>query len=213
MQFRLCCVRHRVFISRAVRTRVFLACALACCEGLRLILSFPGSYMFFCSGSASNASLRPSVDLTHPIPGCCECRSTSAFDHRCYLGAVSSFALIKLVNRLPRIRVVQCVRSIAPAISLGAVQAILKFGAIQLRDPRHFPPSNSALSVSISRSGVLFSCTLGRSFLYHNGDLPGLRSNRFMPAVSLDVCANASIIRRFLQVVPALQFAYIMAST
>ncbi len=210
--FRLCCVQCRIFISRAAQTGMFLACTLACHEGLRLILFFPGSYVFLCFESASNVSLRPSADLTHPILRCCGCRSASAFDRRCYLGVVSSFALVGLANRLPRVRVVQHVHPIAPAVPLGAVQAVCKFGAIQVHDLRYFPPSDSALSVSVSGSGFLLSCTLGRSFPYCNSDLSRLRSKQFTPAISLGVCTHTSVIRRFLQVAPALQFTYVAAS-
>ncbi len=47
VQFRFCCIQRHVFITRAVRTRVFLVFALACREGLRLIIFFPGSYVSF----------------------------------------------------------------------------------------------------------------------------------------------------------------------
>ncbi len=59
----------------------------------------------------------------------------------------------------------------------------------------------------------LFPARWAAHFSYRNGDLPGLRFSQFTPAVSLGVCAHTSVIRRFLQVAPALRFAYIAALT
>ncbi len=89
----LYCVRRRVLIFPCrANARVPDLCPHLLQRLAPSFIFVPPDSTFFCSGFASSVSLRLSTDLTHPISGCRGCHFASAFDRRCYLGVVSSFA-------------------------------------------------------------------------------------------------------------------------